>query len=96
MPSSCVTSSRKREASSTMTQPLGVSGRKGSYPRESATPPVPPRSARRALLSADRALDRGRFRARGQAVPSYGQILPAMSKVATVGVVSCAPASALL
>ena len=32
------------------------------------------------------------FVVRGRAVPSYGQILPATSKVGTAGIVSCAPA----
>jgi hypothetical protein len=31
-----------------------------------------------------------------EVLPSYGQILPATSEVGTAGVVSCAPASALL
>jgi hypothetical protein len=33
---------------------------------------------------------------RGRAVPSYGQILPATSKIGAAGVMSCAPASVLL
>jgi hypothetical protein len=37
-----------------------------------------------------------KFVIRGEALPSYGQILPATSEVGTAGVVSCAPASALL
>jgi hypothetical protein len=37
-----------------------------------------------------------KFVVRGEVLPSYGQILPATSEVGTAGVVSCAPASALL
>jgi hypothetical protein len=37
-----------------------------------------------------------KFVVRGEVLPSYGQILLATSEVGTAGVVSCAPASALL